>query len=224
MIKRTYSATGTGSFFYPQKSQITAINKRLPMRLTIKAIIRWEQLNKKPFSQINYNSEDEITSLFYACTLSDGIQKSLGEFRKEIKATEIQAMFSDFSRQITITSQFQEVSKKDSQESEDSNPAWIKDTVAMLVINGLDVYYAMNDMELCDLPLFLQGYDQKRKNELEYSRLWTYLQVQPHLSKKIEIKDLCPFAWELEEETIYGSKLEKGKNEFQAFLKTGLKI
>lgn len=195
-----------------------------PIKLTIKAVIRWEQLNKKTFSQLNYNSEDEVLSLFYACTLSNKVQFSLEEFKKNLKPADAKRMVKDFERQTSLTSQFQIVAKKKIKESEDSNPIYIKDIVAMLVMNGLDVYFAMNDMELCDLPVFLHAYDQKVKDQLTAQRLWAFMQLSPHLPKKTKSpKDLYPFAWELEEETISEEELEEGKVESITFLKTGLK-
>lgn len=193
------------------------------IRLTIKAIIRWEQLNKKPFSQLNYNSEDEVLSLFYVCTLYDKVLFSLDEFKKNLKPQDAKRMVKDFERQTSLTSQFQVVAKKKSEDSEDSNPIYIKDIVATLVMDGLDVYFAMNDMELCDLPVFLQAYDQKTKDRLTAQRLWAFMQLSPHLEKGTTPQDIHPFAWELAEEIISEEKLEEGKGESITFLKTGLK-
>ena len=198
--------------------------KQKDLRLTIKAIIRWEQLNKKPFSGLNYNNEDEIISLFYTCTLSDVIKKSFAEFRKELTEEKIKEMFSDFERQTHLVSQFQAVSKKEEKDPEDSNPVYIKDIVSLLVMNGLDVYFSLNDMELCDLPVFLQAYDQKRKDELTFQRLWAFMQLSPHLKKGVTPKKFYPFAWELEEEIISEEEQKKRKEESISFLKTGLKV
>ena len=191
------------------------------MRLTMKAIIRWEQLNKKPFSLLNYSSENEIISLFYVCTNTDIIQISLDEFKKTLTEDSVKEMIKEFERQTSLTSQFQAVSKKSNNKSEDQQHVYIKDIVPTLVMNGLDVYFAMNDMELCDLPIFLNAYDQKVKDALTAQRLWTYIQLSPHLTEKIKSpKDLYAFSWEMKEDTISEAELEEGKNEFLAFLQT----
>lgn len=192
------------------------------LRLTIKAVIRWEQLNEKPFSQLNYNSEDEVVSLFYVCTLFDEVVSSLDEFKTNLKADDVKRMVTDFERQTSLTSQFQIITKKASKDSEETNPIYIKDIVAMLVMNGLDVHFAMNKMELCDLPIFLHAYDQKVKDRLTAQRLWAFMQLSPHLEKGTTPKDIHPFAWELEEEPVSEEEVEEGKNEFQALLKFGL--
>lgn len=180
--------------YYRKKKQPHTI------KLTIKAIIRWEQLNKKPFSQLNYNSEDEVLSLFYVCTLHDKVLFSLDEFKKNLKPKDAKQMVKDFERQTSLTSQFQLVTKKKSEDSEDSNPIYIKDVVTTLVMDGLDVYFAMNDMELCDLPIFLQAYDKKVKDRLTAQRLWAFMQLSPHLEKGTTPQDIHEFAWESEEE------------------------
>ena len=195
------------------------------MRLTMKAIIRWEQLNKKPFSLLDYSNEDEIISLFYVCDQSTEIKVSLDEFREGLKEEEAKKMVKDFERQTFLAAQFQTVSKrKESKASDDSNPIYIKEIVPMLVMNGLDVYFALNEMELCDLPIFLAAYDQKVKDKLTAQRLWTFMQLSPHLEKGTTPKDIHPFSWEMEEEIISEEDMEKAKNEFATLLKTGLTV
>lgn len=194
-----------------------------PIKLTIKAVIRWEQLNKKTFSHLNLEHEDEVLSLFYVCTLSNQSQFTLEEFKISLSASDAKRMVKDFKKQISLTSQFQLPSKNKSKESADSNPPYIKDIVGMLVMNGLDAYFAINDMELCDLPVFLSAYDQKVKDQLTAQRLWAFMQLSPHLEKGTKPQDIYPFAWELEEETISEEEMEKGKSESITFLKTGLK-
>lgn len=193
------------------------------MRLTMKAIIRWEQLNKKPFSQLDYSSEDEIISLFYVCNQPDRIMVSLVEFKKDLKEEEAKRMIKDFERQTTLMAQFQTESKKKDDDDKDSNPVYVKDIVPILIMNGLDVYFALNEMELCDLPVYLKAYDQKVKTRLTEQRLWTFLQLSPHLEKGTSPKDIYPFSWEMEEEAISEEDIMKGKDEFSAFLKNGLK-
>ena len=67
---------------------------------------------------------------------------------------------------------------------------------------GLDAHYALNEMELCDLPLYLEAYERKRKEEMESSRMWTYFTMLPHIdARKMKngARDLIIFPWEEEE-------------------------
>ena len=194
------------------------------IRLTMKAIIRWEQLNKKPFSHLNYNSEDDIISLFYSCTLSDQIHISLDDFKKGLTPPFAKRMIQEFEKHTSLISQFQAESKQKEGNSQNSEPTYIKDIVATLVMNGLDVYFALNKMELCDLPIFTNAYDQKVKDSLESARLWAFIQVSPHLSKNIKSpKDLYHFPWEVTQEPTPEVDMEEAKSEFKLFFQTGNK-
>jgi hypothetical protein len=190
----------------------------------MKAIIRWEQLNKKPFSLLNYNSEDDIISLFYSCTLSDQIHISLDDFKNGLTPASAKRMIQDFEKHTSLISQFQAESKQKEGSTQNSEPTYIKDVVAMLVMNGLDVYFALNQMELCDLPIFINAYDQKVKDSLESSRLWTFIQVSPHLPKNIKSpKDLYHFPWEITKDAAPEVDMEEAKGEFKSFFQTGNK-
>lgn len=193
------------------------------MRLTIRRIIKWEQLNQKPFSSLNYGDEDDIVSLFYVCKLPDEADISLSEFKKNLTEASLDEMIKKFEKQMLIDSQFQPVSKKDIEESKDSDPVYIKDLVPMLVMNGLDVHFALDEMGLFDIPIYLKAYDQRMKNNLESSRLWAFIQVLPHLSKNIKNpQDLYPFSWEIEEQKEKTMKeTEKGISVFEAFMNSG---
>lgn len=201
--------------------------KKNRMRLTMKAIIRWEQLNKKPFSLLDYTNEDEIVSLFYVCHQPDEIKISLEEFRQGLKKKDAKSMVEDFQRQTSLAAQFQTAPKnkgKETTSTQEATPPYLKEIVPLLVMNGLDVRFALNDMELCDLPVFLQAYDVTVKNRLTEQRLWTYLQLSPHMERGKTPKDMYPFDWEKEEESISEDELEAGKGESVSFLKTGLKV
>ena len=214
-------------FFYPQKPRITAINKSRYMRLTIKAIIRWEQLNNKPFSQMSYSSEDEIIALFYACSMSDENPVSLSEFRENLQDDKLSEMIADFEKQTFIMSQFRPPVKKtqpaaDTDKSE-PDTVYIKDIVPMLVMAGLDVDFAFDRMNLSDIHIFLDAYDRHQRHRLESDRLWTFIQVSPHLSKRVKTpKDLHIFPWEAQRHEIDAEKeINQGKNILKAFFNTG---
>lgn len=193
------------------------------MRLTIRAIIKWEQLNQKPFSSLNYSDENDIVSLFYVCRLPDEADVSLSEFKKDLTEASLEEMIKKFEKQMLIDSQFQPISKKGIEESPNSDPVYIKDLVPILVMNGLDVHFALDEMGLFDIPIYLKAYDQKIRHNLESSRLWTFIQVLPHLSKNIKSpQDLYPFSWEIEEQKEKTKEdREKGMSVFEAFMNSG---
>lgn len=196
------------------------------MKLTIKAIIRWEQLNKKPFSTLDYGNEDDVVSLFYVCRLSNDKPSSLADFKESLKEDDIKKMIQDFEKETSVISQFQYLTTRNTNESEspeESDPVYIKDIVPLLVLNGLDAKFAFSEMEICDLPVFLSAYDTKMKQQFESSRLWAFIQVSPHLPKKIKTPaDLYPFSWEMKERKEKATKqLERDAAMFEAFMNSG---
>jgi hypothetical protein len=195
------------------------------MRLTIRAIIRWEQLNRRPYSSLNEGDENDLVSLFYACRLSEGANITLQEFRKSLTYDLLKEMSDDLKRQSLVTSQFQPDSKKKMEESEepkDSTPVYIGDLVSMLVINGMDAHFALNEMELCDMPLYLRAYENRERRKREFQRDEIFWLLRPHLSKGVRKPgDLYSFPWEIEERKEKArEETEKGMPLFESFMKS----
>ena len=191
--------------------------------LTIRNIIKWEQLNNKPFSSMDYNDENDIISLFYVCTMSDEVGITLHAFKENLTDEVIMTMVKSFEKQILIDAQFQITSDK-VEKDKTTDPVYIKDIVPILIMNGLDVNFALDEMALYDLPIYLKAYDQKTRHTLESSRLWSFIQVMPHLSQNVKSpKDLYPFPWELEDEVITEEEKRESKEVFSSFFNKGLK-
>lgn len=207
---------------------LTKSDTRPAIKMTIKSVIRWEQLNQKPFSGINYNDEAEIVSLFYVCSSSCG-HTSFKEFRETLKVREVKRMIKDFQNQTAITAQFQIINqptpKKKAKKEQTPHKIFIKDVVATLIMHGLDASFALNEMELCDLPLFQNAVDNSIKDQLTTQRLWTFIQLSPHLEKGTKPEDIQPFAWEeIEDDTLSKEEIEQSKKEYVSFLNKGLKL
>jgi hypothetical protein len=204
------------------------------MKLTARAIIKWEQLTRKPFSSISNYDEDEAVTLFYACKLSEGATISLSEFRESLTDDSISKMIMDYERQKTII-ELLSPPKKETEEPEETEETetskapvsyYVKDLIPMLIMDGLDADFALNEMEISEIPVFLDAYEKKNRRNQESSRLWTFLQVSPHLPKKIRRpEDYLPFPWEIRERKIKARKeAEKGKDTFEAFMKSKKEI
>ena len=58
----------------------------------------------------------------------------------------------------------------------------------------------MDEMDISDIPVFIEAYEKKKREEMEASRLWTFLSVAPHIdTKKIRsVEDFFLFPWEIE--------------------------
>lgn len=200
-------------------------NKRV--KLSVKAMIRWEQLNDKPFSSLNYSNENDIISLLYVCGT---MNTTLDQYKAAVNKKELLFSISDFEKQISISSQFKQKikpAKGNTTPKEDntkqSNEVYVKDIVSVIIMRGLDVNYALNEMDICDLSIFIDAYENITREKLETERLWTYISISPHLSKSIPSpRNLVAFSWEQEDMKLSAEKaLEEGKEDFERFMNSG---
>lgn len=194
------------------------------MSLKIKSIIRWEQLRKKSFSLIDYVDQDDIEALLYTTTISqDGGIYTFEVFRQTLVNKKlVKDLACQLDKESTFLSQFQKKNKDAGSGTDEVIPGMISEIVSILILSGLDARYALNEMELCDLPLFLEAYERKKKEQMEESRMWTYLTILPHIdAKKMEngAKDLITFPWEDKKEVTEISDIEAQR--FEEFMNKG---
>lgn len=215
----------------PEPSHIPAPPKPKSMlrgkfhRLTIKAIIRWEQMRGKSFSLVDYADKEDIESLLYVMYITGDKPGYTFEVFKQVMSDErfMNAISSDLGRIMEIVAQFQKKIVPDLGSTEGS-PEYIGNIVSALIMAGLDAHYALNEMELCDLPLYLEAYERKRKEEMESSRMWTYFAMLPHIdARKMKngARDLIIFPWEEEEARKEAERaIRKDAARFEELMKT----
>lgn len=190
-------------------------------RLTIKTIIRWEQMREKSFSQVDYTDKEDVESLLYAMYITGDKPGYTFEVFREVLADErfINAMSSDLGRIMEIVAQFQKKITISDIGNAEGSPEYIGSIVSTLIMAGLDAHYALNEMELCDLPIYIESYEKKRKEEMESNRLWTFFTMMPHIdAKKMKngAKDLIIFPWEEEEAKIEAERaINEGMEKFE---------
>lgn len=171
--------------------------------ITIKSIIRWEQLRGKSFSLMDYTDKDDVDALLYTTTIcnNEGMMHTFELFRKTLSNEKIvREMVLKLERETEFLNQFQK--KQDNiADHADDTLGMISDIVSTLIMSGLDAHYVLNEMDLCDLPLYVETYERKKKEQMESDRLWTYLTILPHVdSKKLpSARDLYIFPWEEED-------------------------
>lgn len=197
------------------------------MKMTIKAVMRWEQLRDKPFGRIDYADEADVEAMLYVLYgLEHGA--TLEVFRRTLKNRKTYArMIEDFTKEIKLISQFskksEESGKTGGQEREVER---ISDIAASLVMEGVGAEYVMEKMSLYDLPVFLSAANRKRKEAMEEERFWTYVKIMPHVDKtalKDGPRSLVEFAWERDERVeitdeelkMFEQFMEKGKTMFK---------
>lgn len=197
-------------------------------QLTVKSVIRWEQMRGKSFSLMDYSDREDIETLLYTMSIGSFKAPYKYEVFKSVLADEkfMEEMSVSLGRIISVMTQFKNNVNVGSGDSGGDRAETVGNIVATLIMSGLDAHYALNEMELQDLPLYIEAYENKRKDEMESARLWTYLTILPHIDAKAMengAKDLISFPWEQkpkEEAEINDSEVER----FEEFLKKGKKL
>lgn len=198
------------------------------IRLNIKAIIRAEQLLQKPFTQIDYTDPDELKTLLYCVVLANNdVIFTFGEFCYLTENEKLLCgMLKEVEKYNRMLDQFAvQSSKSDPDEIGDS--PYIKDLAGMLVLAGMDAHYVMNEMELCDIPVFAEALDKKKREDMEAARLWTFLTISPHIdtSKIRSVEDLFPFPWEIEKQQKEAEEaIARDAETAMRFLKEGMNL
>lgn len=195
--------------------------------LTIKAIIRWEQLRKKSFSLMDYSDKDDTDSLLYTTTIcnNEGEMYTLDVFRKTLMNEKlVREIVLALEKETAVLNQFQKKQEGPNLDAADTSPGLISELVSTLIMAGLDAHYVMNEMDLCDLPIFIEAYERKKKEQMESDRMWTYYSIIPHIdTRKMKngAKDLIIFPWEEMEAIKEAEKaLSEDSGRFEDFMKT----
>lgn len=197
--------------------------------LTIKAIIRWEQLRKKSFSLMDYTDKEDVDALLYTTTICNNENRTytFNTFRQTLSNKKlVREMVLRLERETAVLSQFQKKQEEAVSNNAKENPELIGSIVSTLIMAGLDAHYAFNEMELCDLPLYVEAYEKKRREDMESARMWTYLTILPHIDvskMKNGAKELITFPWE-EEKEVEKEITEVEIERLEEFMKLGKNI
>ncbi len=197
------------------------------LKLTVKAIIRAEQLLRKVYGNFDYMNEEDITALLYCSALvGNGERMMLEEFKVILTHNEsMQQAYRKFEKEFRILGQFTDSPAIDANsESPDSRPLSMADLAGSLILAGVSADYVLNEMELSDISFLVKAYEARKREDMEARRLWTFYGILPHVdSGKLKSPvDLIVFPWEREEmEKKAQEDIEKGKALFDEFMGGG---
>ena len=181
----------------------------------------------KSFSLMDYSDRDDLETLLYTSTIcnSPGKMFTFEVFRETFSNKKVvREMVLALERELSVLAQFQKKEARKDYVDSEKDPECIKDIVSTLIMYGLDAQYALNEMELCDLPIYIKAHEKIRKEEMESNRLWTFFTMMPHIdAKKMKngAKDLIIFPWEEEEAKIEAERtINEGMERFENFMNT----
>ena len=192
------------------------------IRISIKGIMMWERMFGGNF--FTMDQEEGLSELIYClfCTsnpqvvlkyktfvgMVEGNQKIakwVGEKMKEIM---------DFMGQFPVEEEDDEEISPEAKE--ETKKLSITDMATSLIVDyGVGADYVMNEMQVWEISSFYKAAESRVKRRYEENRLWTYMQLLPHMSSKhSETPDkFMPFPWEKNEKKI-DDKTAKAAYEF----------
>ena len=205
------------------------------IRLTIQSIIRTEQMLDKPFSEIDYESQNELTTLLYCMVQTSNPERlTIKEFLILMESKKYaESVMKAFNQESSIIEQFsvkkQVVVAKNGDEvdAEEAPIVYIKDLAYMLITSGISADYVLNQMEISDLYMALDAHSKAKKEKMESDRLWAFMTMRPHIdgNKFKSPQDIYPFPWEIDEmQTAAKKDLEDNTGLFESFMRGEIKF
>lgn len=206
--------------------------EKFKIKIAIRAIVLAERLLNKPFGKFDFTNENDLVVFVYCIILGNNETRMLlTEFQSVIQTNKKlrEELFSEFQAESAKIGQFQEFLNKvkPKNKTDEGDAGYVRDIVLFLVVDGkLDMRYVLEELDLSEIPAYVDAVNNNKRQELENRRLWTFLQMLPHIdSKKIKSpQDLYPFPWETKEMKKQAKKdLRKDKKIFEKIMNGNIK-
>ena len=197
------------------------------VKINGKTMCAYESMTGKPFMKIE--TEDEIKHLFYCSLVVNNEDFSTLEYKVfEYLITDPEVMnwmSEEYVKIGRFLSQFkgnvgEREEEKKSKGDEEENTFYMLEAITGLIVRmGLDPNYVMYGMEEWEISYYYRMMQDMDRERLTEGRLWTYLQVLPHIGKKLSGPEkLLPFPWEKSEKEKKEEELNKNTAAAFAFL------
>lgn len=194
------------------------------MVLSIKAICMYEKLSGKSF--FNFAEEDMAMLLYCSFYITNNVEIRYETFVNMLEVEDITYWAVEkYKNILEVIQQFKAV-EGNSGDTEDKKDGDLKElsmtdmATSLIVDYGIDAHYVMSEMRLWEIEPMYRACDAMVKRRYEEQRLWTYIDIMPHIDgKKIKgPSDIIPFPWEKSRKEKAQSELEKNSAAAFAFL------
>ena len=192
--------------------------------MKLKTLIRWEQLRRKPCSRLDLTDPDDFFALLYVRALDSG---GASGYRLEAFRRVMEKSPQQYERQVESLRREQETMSQfmppDADKApRDDEPESVACLASRLIAAGTDAHFVMEELELPDARELFRAYEERRKDQLEEARLWTYLTMLPHLAEGTakSPRDIYPFPWDCESGEEARELTETEIKAFEAFMRS----
>lgn len=196
------------------------------IKINGKVMCTYEAMTGKSFLKIE--TEEDIFKLFYCSLVISNPEFSTltyDVFLFLIQDEDVTKwLVEEYQKISAFLSQFKERSEDEEGEAgkKETKVFFMTEAISGLIVRmGLDPHYVMFEMDEWEISKYYEMMQQMDRDRLSEERLWTYLQVLPHVGKKLGGPEkLLPFPWEKDERE---AKANKGLKAASAFFSKKMK-
>lgn len=196
-------------------------------RLTLRAMILWEQMTGRSFSEVDFSNAEDVRRVQYCSCVAYADEPFT--FREFVAMLESRRLAASAARAVARYNDFvsQFISAKNAHADENGGRITLPNMgqiAARLIAHGMDAHFVLDEMTVADLPLYLSAIDDIFKQQQESQRLWTFYSIMPHVDvKKLRSpQHLCRFPWEKHDASE--QERELAKKEFMDFMNGKIKF
>lgn len=175
------------------------------IRINGKTMCAYESLTGRPFLKIS--TEEDIKHLFYCSLVMNNEEFSTMEYGTFefllMDESVVTWLTEEYMKIGAFMGQFknnigdEEEEEGEAGKEEDRTFYMLEAISGLIVRMGMDPHYVMYDMEEWEISYYYRMMRDVDRDRLTEERLWTYLQVLPHVGKKLGGPEkLAPFPWE----------------------------
>lgn len=146
----------------------------------------------KPFSKFDLSNEETLRALLYGMVSENNENVfNLHSFNNILEQEKTRSdIMRKFWKEIEYMNQFKS-------EGGGENDVYMGELAATLILAGMDAHFVLYEMKLFEISDYIKALDDKKKEQMESDRLWTFLNVLPHVGKKLKSpQKLMPFPWD----------------------------
>ena len=168
----------------------------MKVKLNIKSIIAAERLLGKPFGELDLSNEEVWLTILYCMVAENNDQPfTLSAFKRLQTQKKVWSDIVGSAR-----AEFDYVAQFSKEGKSDGETPRITDLAVLLITSGVDAEFVY-DMRTHEMADFVKAIDERRREQMESDRFWTYLTILPHIDgKKLKSPSaLVMFPWEKKE-------------------------
>nr|DAD69819.1 MAG TPA: hypothetical protein [Siphoviridae sp. ctfYP22] len=184
----------------------------VPFPLTLRAVLLFEKLSARSFSTLNIQDGEQIPLLIYCLQRCEdgGSKMPFDAWVSVLDSVEVSShLYGRLERTLEeltpITASISDGEDSgEPSDGEDDGPDFTTIANMIIVDGGIDAGYVMDRMELWEIPSILNAIQKRKQEKLEYTRLFTWMSMLPHLAQDsvCSPEKLLPFPWETESEDV----------------------